>query len=247
MNLPKPHYDQGGVTIFNADALEMLRDWSSEVVDCIVTDPPYCSGATEAARRGKREATTPESVQARPTIQMDDIGTLGYEWLTRRWFLFARRFTKPGGHLACFTDWRMAPWVQLMLESAGWRLTNLIVWDKGYPGLGAGFRAQHEFIVMASNGQPAWYSYDYGNVLKATRLTQTDHPHEKPIGLVTKIIKTCTPEQGLVLDPFMGSGTTLRAAKDLGRRAIGIEIEPKYCEVAVQRLAQGVLPLEVGA
>lgn len=213
----KPYYADDFVTLYNADALETLRDWDSGPVDCIITDPPYCSGANVSARRGKRSALTPESVTERPIIAMDDMGNLGYEWTTRRWFLDARRIVRGGGHLACFTDWRMTPWVQLMLETAGWRLTNVVVWDKGYPGLGSGFRAQHEFVALASNGQPEWASYDYGNVLSATRLTDTQHPHEKPISLLEKLITTCSPARGTILDPFCGSGTTLRAAKNLGR------------------------------
>jgi DNA modification methylase len=66
------------------------------------------------------------------------------------------------------------------------------------------------------------------------------HPAPKPLSLFTDLIR-CFAPAGTVVDPFMGTGTTLRAAKDLGRKAIGIEIEEKYCEIAVQRLAQGVL------
>ncbi|HXE85532.1 MAG TPA: site-specific DNA-methyltransferase, partial [Hyphomicrobiaceae bacterium] len=72
-----------------------------------------------------------------------------------------------------------------------------------------------------------------------------DHPSPKPLNVVTWLLDSLPG--GSVLDPFMGSGTTLRAAKDLGRRAIGIEIEERYCEIAVQRLAQQVLPFEVMA
>lgn len=242
-----PYYEEQGITIWQRDALELVEDWSGPSVDFVLTDPPYCSGAHESARRGKRAALTPESVSERPTIAMDSMGLLGYEWVSRRWFLAVRKFTREGGHLACFTDWRMAPWVQKLLETAGWRLTNLIVWDKGYPGLGSGFRAQHEFIVVASNGEPKWHSYDYGNVLHSVRVTRGEHPHEKPPDLLRRLIETCSPNGGTVLDLFMGSGTTLKAAKDSGRRAIGIEIEERYCEIAVKRLAQTVLDVEAAA
>jgi len=69
------------------------------------------------------------------------------------------------------------------------------------------------------------------------------HPAQMPIQLAARMIRYCTPQNDLILDPFCGSGTTLVAARALGRRAIGIEIEPKYCEIAVKRLRQEVLPL----
>ena len=71
-----------------------------------------------------------------------------------------------------------------------------------------------------------------------------DHPCPKPLRLLKKMIENLRTE-GNILDPFMGSGTTLRAAKDLGRKAIGIEIEERYCEIAAKRMSQGVMALEV--
>jgi site-specific DNA-methyltransferase (adenine-specific) len=70
---------------------------------------------------------------------------------------------------------------------------------------------------------------------------ETSHPNEKPIPLMRKLVKLGTQRGDCILDPFAGSGTTLRAAKDLGRQAIGIEIEEKYCRIAANRLRQEVL------
>jgi site-specific DNA-methyltransferase (adenine-specific) len=80
-------------------------------------------------------------------------------------------------------------------------------------------------------------SYRYGQPGKE------DHPTQKPLGLIRRIVESILPPGGVCIDPFMGSGTTLRAAKDLGRKAIGIEIEERYCEIAAKRMSQEVLPL----
>ena len=95
----------------------------------------------------------------------------------------------------------------------------------------------------------AWTSFDapskyFDCTIAATNGERNGHPTLKPLKLMVWFISEATrmgsPAQ-TILDPFMGSGTTLRAAKDLGRKAIGIEINPKYCEIAVERLRQGVL------
>jgi site-specific DNA-methyltransferase (adenine-specific) len=93
--------------------------------------------------------------------------------------------------------------------------------------LGAGFTARHR-----GSGVLTYHWDDFrGDAL---------HPHQKPINLMRHLVDRCPPLAEIV-DPFMGSGTTLRAAKDCGRRAIGIEVEERYCEIAARRLAQEVL------
>jgi len=118
------------------------------------------------------------------------------------------------------------------------------IWDKV-----VGVASQYERI-FERNGHRNYGLYRYSVI--NSRVTAgfvhdyfTGHPSQKPLKLIRELMAVGSKERELVLDPFMGSGTTLRAAKDLGRKAIGIEIEERYCEIAVKRLQQSVLALEV--
>lgn len=117
----------------------------------------------------------------------------------------------------------------------------VLTWDKGdWPGMGdlrLPWGPSTEEIYVLGAGFVGRRS---GSIVRADRCTgDTVHPNEKPLSLLVKLLQKCPP--GMIADPFMGSGTTLRAAKDLGRRAIGIEIEERYCEIAAKRLAQETL------
>lgn len=117
----------------------------------------------------------------------------------------------------------------------------LLTWDKGdWPGMGdlslPWGPSTEEIYILGSGFQ----GRRTGSVIRTNRMTgETIHPNEKPISLLLRLLQNSPP--GIVADPFMGSGTTLRAAKDLGRKAIGIEIEERYCEIAAKRLSQQVL------
>lgn len=114
----------------------------------------------------------------------------------------------------------------------------LICWYKGSPGTAAyvGFNDWEPLLVYGKT--PGLQMHDY---FYAQPETPNGHPCPKPIRWAAYLIARATAPSQLVCDPFMGSGTTLRAAKDLGRKAIGIEIEERYCEIAAKRMAQGVL------
>jgi site-specific DNA-methyltransferase (adenine-specific) len=144
----------------------------------------------------------------------------------------------PAGPAIVFGTWKMA-------KPNGCKA--VLIWDKGshvgmgdlsFPWkpnteeiyvLGEGFSGHRGSSVLSYNAPVSWNSTAFGR----------QHPHEKPISLITELLNKSPGD--LILDPFMGSGTTLVAAKQLGRRAIGIEIEEKYCEIAAKRLAQEVL------
>jgi len=113
-----------------------------------------------------------------------------------------------------------------------------LVWDKRDKDGGA----------FLSDGEIAWWNHGYGVYIRSISgqwhrsVAGGLHPTQKPVGLMKWCIEK-TDSIGTILDPFMGSGTTLRAAKDLGRKAIGIEIEERYCEIAAKRMSQSVLAL----
>jgi site-specific DNA-methyltransferase (adenine-specific) len=107
-----------------------------------------------------------------------------------------------------------------------WKSTS---WEEVYIG-GSGFAGRRTAGVLRFNAI-------------SPNFVTRDHPTEKPLALMRELISKCPP--GVILDPFMGSGTTLRAAKDHGRPAIGIEIEERYCETAARRCSQETLGLEV--
>ena len=120
-------------------------------------------------------------------------------------------------------------------------------------GMGHHYRRSYEVVLVAQVAGAAckWYdeTHRIENIIRPNTFankiipSKDQHPTEKPVGLAAHFIGLHSQAGETVLDPFMGSGTTLRAAKDLNRKAIGIEIEEKYCEIAAKRMAQEVLPL----
>jgi site-specific DNA-methyltransferase (adenine-specific) len=137
-----------------------------------------------------------------------------------------------------------AEWTLLMDKFIGFK--QAVVWDKGGLGMGIHYRRSYEFILIAQKGEPARVWNGGNNTSNVWRIAKIipnygQHPTEKPVKLMSKIISIHSNIGDTILDPFMGHGTTLRAAKDLGRKAIGIEIEKKYCDIAIERLKQGVL------
>lgn len=238
---PAPYYDGGGVTIYHGDTLQVLDELAISGVDAVVTDPPYASGSrTEASRVSSGAMVRAGRFADRP-IDLDQMTTTGFVWLMRNVALACYPLLPDGGSFLSFIDWRQWPNLVGALETCNYRVQGMVVWDKGSMGLGNGFRAQHELVCHASRGVPLVHDKGTGNVLRCGRVEPTDHPSPKPEPIMQRLLRVVAPPGGLILDPFMGSGTTLRAAVNLGMRAIGIESVEAYCEVAAKRLGQGVL------
>ena len=241
--IPKPYYQDAHVTLYCGDCREII--YGLEGYQAVVTDPPYCSGGFSEA--GKRAATgmglRSETIREVGWFVNDNMTSTGIAFLLSHVAGWAVRKLPKGGTFTAFTDWRMVPILVPAIESSGMRYQSLIVWVKPNAGLGTGFKAQHELAMHFSYGTPDYFALDGANVINQRRVHSADkiHQTEKPVGLMAEIIRVVSDEGHTILDPFTGSGAVLLAAKLNGRKAIGIELDEKYCELAAERLRQGVL------
>ena len=200
-------------------------------VDALLTDPPYCSGGYQEAHRSRgSKGTSGEYIP----MASDMLSTRGYTKL-----LGAMLNTVSTVALAfIFTDWRM--WVTLsdVVEAGGWGVRGMLVWDKLTPGMGTGFRSQHELIMMATKATPPWGRMKghvaYGNVLACPRVPNVHHPTEKPVRLLSTILTVAAFAQH-VYDPFAGSGATLLAADEMERTCSAMELDPQHCATIISR------------
>lgn len=242
-----PYLQRDGVTLYQGDALAVMAELADESIDVVCTDPPYSSGARQAAQLRSRGAMTrDEGKRAAKWFGFDNMTSHGFAMLIRLFAVEAFRLTRPDGHLFSFIDWRQWPVLAGTTEAAGWSLRACLVWDKVHYGMGNGFRQQAEFILHASKGTADnFLRHDLGTVFRCKREESDAHPTMKPQAVVEQMLSAVPGE--LILDPFAGSGTTLLAARALGRKAIGVEWDEANCETIAARLTQGVLFAEASA
>lgn len=211
--------------------------FEGEHPDLTLTDPPYCSGGfQESTRAAGSVGTTADHDH----LVNDRLSTRGYQALIRSALSLAR-----STYLYCFTDWRM--WVNLfdVAEASGFGVRSMIVWNKETPGMGRGWRSQHEIILWACKDTPPFdkHASGVGNVITLARTGNPLHTTQKPLELISRLLAN-TPFAETVYDPFAGSGTVVMAADALGRRSYAMEIFPAYVDVAVQRARDAGLDVE---
>jgi len=226
----KPYFTDRAVSIFCGDCRDLLRALPSDSVDMVLTDPPYGVGY-----RGRWGADS-------PAIAGDEGPTIMLPAFTEIW-----RLLKPDSLCLSFYGWPHADEFLRTWKRIGFRPVSHIVCIKNNIGLGYFSRSQHETAFLLAKGNPRRPEPAMSDVFAWEREPCVFHPSQKPLQVISRLLSTFTDEGDLVLDPFMGSGTTLVAARSLGRRAIGIEIEERYCEIAAQRLAQQVLDFRPAA
>jgi len=213
-------------TITLGNCYDLIKNIPSGSIDLIVTDPPYCVGTTSNGKKGNWLDNN---------IIMPFFDTLFKEF---------SRILKD--NTACYinTDWRTYPFLYPIIQKY-LDIKNLIVWDYEWIKAGSHYRFSHEFIIYCTKGEcKREFSASERDVWRIKPINFTDvnklHNAQKPLELVSKMIRNSSKENDIVLDCFSGSGTTCVAAKELGRRFIGIEIDPEYHKISLDRL-NGIL------
>lgn len=255
---PAVAFQDEAVTLYQGNALQGLiwlaASGMAGMVDACVTDPPYSSGGT--FRGDRTQATSKkyfddESVASSSVADFmgDNRDQRSYQAWTVWWMEQVLQLLTPGGVLAAFCDWRQAPTISDALQLAGavWRGTA--VWHKpnGRRFLSR-FGVMAEYIQWGTRG-PRGEVEGVGALPSVfTHSTQVQgkvHQTQKPLALMEQLC-AIAPPGGLILDPFAGSGTTLLAARNTGRRAIGFELSPEIAAVAAARLRDAPPALVVG-
>jgi site-specific DNA-methyltransferase (adenine-specific) len=251
MNL---YYQQNGIEIWHGDCREFVWQFNDETFDVIVADPPY----------GETSLHWDERVAGWPAMVMPTLKGSGSLWCfgSLRYFMQERDE---------FTGWKFAQ--EIVWEKHNGSIFHADRFRRvhefaaqWYWGDWAGVYKRPQFTQDATKRtarrktRPAHSGHIEGSTYTSEdggpRLMRSviqvrschgyaKHPTQKPEGIVRPLLAYSLPPGGLVLDPFVGSGTTLVVARELGAKAIGIEIEERYCEIAARRLSQMVLPMGV--
>lgn len=223
----KPYYQDNWVTIYHCDCFEIMPQL--KMVDHVITDPPYTQRVSDGARTGRVEKLL---------VTFDGIDGLEPQIAkiclekVRRWCIIFCAFEQVG----------------IYSDAAGKAYVRVGVWRKldATPQFSGDRPAMcgEACVILHGAEKKKWNGGGYPAYWEClTERNRLGHPTPKPLKLIKTIMLQFTDPEETIVDPFMGSGTTLRSAKDLQRKAIGIEIEEKYCEIAAKRMSQEVLPL----
>jgi site-specific DNA-methyltransferase (adenine-specific) len=230
----RPYYEADGITIYHGDCRDVAESLNPNSVDLLLTDPPYgmafVSGWTT-------EKATVRSDGVRQGVRVVRSGLNALEPTFR-----------DDMHALVFCHWESWPDFYDNLCHL-FPIRNALVWHKGGGGMGDlrhEYAKDYEVVLFGARSRGREIrGIRTGAVIHHKRVPSQQRavPFEKPVGLLAGFVERHTEPDGLVLDPFMGSGSTLHAAKNAGRRAIGVELEEWLCETAAKRLSQGVLDL----
>lgn len=225
------------------DCLEVMKDIPDGSIDLVLTDPPYGINYKSNLQTGDRRSGT--QIQVRPDNYFEEIQN--DKSFPTKWLSVCYDKLKDTCALYIFLHWSKWSELEQSVQAAGFKVKNMIVINKSNHGMGdlrGNYAPKHELVLFATKGRhilnnlggrkknvmdlPVKYSGSYHH-----------HPNEKPLSWVEPFIQESSSENNVILDPFMGSGTTGVACKNLNRNFIGIELDLKYFEIAKKRIEEG--------
>ena len=215
----KPYYEKDGIVIYHGDCREILP--TLEPVDLVLTDPPYNAGKDYGTADDNLSPAAYADMMEQITMECLKLSD-DYAWVAPRY--------------------KLELWLRLLPQS------HLVVIKRGAAGPFRGGWSD-QFEILLAHGKPNRMFPDLWSGIRLKgegyffREETYGHPGYTPEPIMKRCVSLLSPEGGTIVDPFCGTGTTLRAAKDLGRMASGIEIDERYCEIAAKRMSQEVMPL----
>jgi site-specific DNA-methyltransferase (adenine-specific) len=228
--MSEPYYEQDGITIYHGDCRDVLPE---VVADVLVTDPPYGVGLVTKTSDYRQSAAFDNGKSLQATTLYEDSPE----------YVRALICTAIPMALGATARGLIFSGPRMMYAYPEPSAIGGVFTPNGAGRCSWGFQCIHPILYYGSDPflQDGRGSRPNGFRTEQPNRDAIDHPCPKPIAWMTWAVERASREGETVLDPFAGSGTTLVAAKQLNRRAIGIEIEERYCEIAAKRLAQGVL------
>ncbi len=204
--------------IIGGNCIDVMKEMPSESIDLVVTDPPYL--VNYRSRDGRGFANEDNDLWLKPS------------------FVETFRLLKDDSFCVCFFGWHKVDRFLAAWRGAGFRTFEQFVWVKDYPSSVGLTQRFHEAAYLLVKGRPPRPQVILRSVLDWKYTGDELHPTQKPVMSILPLIMAYSRKGDIVLDPFAGSGTTAVAARQLGRRYIGIEVEKEYTRIAQERLRQ---------
>ncbi len=219
-------------TVIQGDALSLLRSMPDNSVQAIIADPPY--GVNYQSQWTGTERFKKIANDKHPFI-----------W----WLYDAYRVLAENHALVCFCDWRTQEAFRQAIEIAGFTVKSQVIWHRDWHGMGdlkGAFGPDHDVIWFATKGRFTFPGARPTSVFSYRRPapTQIQHPNEKPVELMLRLVTALTVSGEIVLDPFCGSGVVGEACVRLSRRFIGFDLDPDYAALSDNRIHRVMQTIE---
>jgi len=217
------------IKLIQGDCLEEMKNIPDGSVDMVLTDPPYGMNLTPQRASGKFKG-----------VKIKNDENLG--WSDEFFRQCFRVLPKDSACISFCSHHSVGAFID-SAKKTGFDVKNLLVWDKMWFGMGGNWRPNFELILVLTKGRFVTHSKNKDNILRYRRISpqKSRHPTEKVIPLLEELVSEPDYNPQTILDPFMGSGTTGVACKNLNRNFIGIELDPEYFKIAQNRIENATI------